>query len=147
MAGERSFVARRLVVLRGSLRKRLSEPIETQLHMDHPDLQRSLATTRRAVQQVIEAAPGVLFLAFLVPSQERYPFGLEAFAELCSSVPRLRCLRDVPEAVAAAALSGIRIDGGKYDSHWNAAGHEIAGRVILEHLRRELPARRPVQPR
>lgn len=141
---ERSFVARRLVVLRGSLRKRMSEPIETRLHIDHPDLQRSLATTRKAIQQVIEAAPDTVFLAFFVPSQERYPFGLDAFAELCR-IPRLRCVPGVAEAVAAAALSGIRIDGGKYDSHWNGAGHAIAGRVILDHLHRELPARRPAQ--
>lgn len=143
---ERSLVARRLVVLRSSFLKRSSGTIESELHFDHPGLQRSLATTRRAVQQLIEAAPDIVFFAFFVPSPERYAYELEVFAELCG-ISRLRCLPDVHEAVDAAALSGIRIDGGKYDSHWNAAGHEIAGRVILEHLRRELPARRPAQPR
>jgi hypothetical protein len=101
---------------------------------------------RRAVQQVIEAAPDVVFFAFFVPSPERYSFAyeFEVFAELCR-ISRLRCLPDVHEAVAAASLSGKQIDSGGGDGHWNGAGHAIAGRVILDHLRRELPARHPAQ--
>jgi hypothetical protein len=145
---ERSLVARRLVVLRSSLLKRLSGTIESELHFDHPGLQRSLATMRRAIQQVIEAAPDVVFFAFFVPSHERYSYDyeFEVFAELCR-ISRLRCLPDVHEAVAAASLSGKQIDSGDYDAHWNGAGHAIAGRVILDHLRREMPAQYPAQPR
>ncbi len=142
---EHSVVARRLVALRSSLLMRLNGTIESGLDLDHPDLRRALATTREAMQQVIEAAPGVTFLAFFVPSAEHYQYEIEAFTELCT-IPRLRCLPEVHEAVAAAALGGIRIDGGDYDSHWNAAGHAIAGRVILDRLRHELPARLPAGP-
>lgn len=143
---ERSVVARRLLVVRSSLLKRTSGTIESELHFDHPGLQRALATTRQSIQRVMEAAPGVEFFAFFVPSPEHYDYELEAFAELCR-ISRLRCLPDVHEAVAAAALSGMRIDGGDNDAHWNGAGHAIAGGVILDHLHRALPARLPAEPK
>ena len=133
----RSLLVRRLVVLRSSLRKRSRGSIEAELHADHPGLQRAVATTRRAIQRRIAAAPGVTFLAFFVPSPEDQGWATEAWTEICE-LPGLECLTEVGEALEAARRSGVTIDGGS-DPHWNAAGHEIAAQAVFERLRRDLP--------
>ena len=56
-----------------------------------------------------------------------------AFAEVCS-VPGLDCLTGLNEALRQADRAGTRIDGSPHDSHWNAAGHALAGRAILDFL-------------
>ena len=132
-----SVLVRRLAILRSSLRKRGGHTIESELHIEHPALRRSLATTRELVERVIAAAPETSFLAFIGPIPDRYAWETEAFAEICS-IPGLRCIPGIAEELAAAERSGVAIDGGGSDTHWNAAGHEIAGRVILDHLRREI---------
>ena len=98
-------------------------------------MRRSVATTREAIESVIRRHPGVLFLAFFVPSPERHDWEAEAWEEVCT-LPDLECLPEVGETVEAARRAGVQVDGGE-DPHWNAAGHEIAARGILERLRRE----------
>ena len=133
----RSLLVRRLVVLRSSLRKRSRGSIETELHSAHPGVRRAVATTRRAIERTMAGAPGVTFLAFFVPSSERYGWETEAWVEICS-LPGLECLPAVNEALEAARLAGMTVDGGE-DPHWNAAGHDLAARAILGRLRRDLP--------
>lgn len=132
---DRSLLARRIAVLRTSLRKRSGDSIESRLHVDHPALRRTVATTRAAIQRAISRAPGApIFLAFFVPSPEGYSWEIAAWDEICR-LPELECLPQVHEAVEAARRAGTVVDGGD-DPHWNAAGHEIAARAILDRLRR-----------
>lgn len=128
-----SLLVRRLVVLRSSLRKRSRGSIEAELDASHPGLRRSIATTIRAIEGRLAAAPDVTFLAFFVPSPEDYGWESEAWARICA-VPGLECLPAVNEALQAARRAGVQIDGG-HDPHWNVAGHEIVARAILERLR------------
>ena len=128
----RSLVVRRLVVLRSSLRKRSRGSIEAELGPDHRGLRRSIDTTRRAIAGRMAAAPETRFLAFFVPGPEGYAWEGAAWAEICE-LPRLECLPEVGEAVESARRAGETVDGGT-DPHWNARGHEIAARVILERL-------------
>ena len=88
-----------------------------------------MATTRRAIEQRIAAAPGTLFLAFFVPSPERYGWETEVWEQVCA-LPGLECLPAVNDALEAARRAGVTVDGGD-DPHWNAAGHEIAARQQL----------------
>ena len=132
----RSLLIRRLVVVRSSLRKRSRGSIETELHPDHPGLERAVATTRRVLEQRIAAAPGVTFLALFVPSPEDDAWATGAWSEICQ-LAGLQCLSGIDEALEAARQAGVAIDGG-HDPHWNAAGHEVAGRAIFEHLQRDL---------
>jgi len=133
----RSLLVRRMVVLRSSLRKRSHGSIEAELHRDHPALHRTVAATRQAIERAITAGPGVTFLAFFVPSPERYGWEAEAWEQVCS-VQGLECLPEVNEALDAARRAGVTVDGGE-DPHWNAAGHEIAARAILDRLQRDRP--------
>ncbi|MFQ5349634.1 MAG: hypothetical protein ACE5EG_04225, partial [Thermoanaerobaculia bacterium] len=135
----RSLLMRRVVVLRSSLRKRSLGSIEADLQADHPDLRRSIATTRRAIERRIAASPGVTFLVFFVPSPERYEWEVGAWQEVCS-LPGLECLPAVSEAIERARRAGTTVDGGD-DPHWNATGHEIAARAILARLQSDaIPA-------
>ena len=129
----RSLLARRLVVLRSSLRKRSAGSIEGELSADHPELRRSIEATRLAIDRRLAAAPETTFLAFFVPSPERYRWEEDAWRQVCE-LPRLECLPGVHQAVEAARAAGETVDGGA-DPHWNARGHEIAARVLLERLR------------
>jgi hypothetical protein len=83
---------------------------------------------------VMVRAPDARFLAFFVPGPERFAWAAEAWAEVCS-LSALECLPEVDQAIADARRAGKRVDGGE-DPHWNATGHEIAARTILELLRR-----------
>lgn len=129
----RSLLMRRVVVLRSSLRKRLRGSLEAELSPEHPGLRRSVETTRTVVGRRIAAAPGVRFLAFFVPSPERFGWEEHAWEGICE-LPGLECLPEVDAAIEAAQRAGVTVDGGA-DPHWNARGHEIAARVILDHLR------------
>ena len=131
----RSLLVRRIAVLRTSLRKRTRGSIEGQLHAGHPAVRRTVATTRAAVERVTRRHPDTLFLAFFVPSPEGYGWEAEVWEEVCT-LEDLECLPEVGEAVEAARRAGVTVDGGD-DPHWNAAGHEIVARTILERLRRE----------
>lgn len=130
-----SLLVRRLLVLRNSVRKRTRGSVETDLHIDHPDLRRSVATTRRLLERAMAAAPGVSFVAFASPVLE-HAWEVDAFAEICS-IDALHCVPGLDEALAGAEQAGIAVDGGA-DAHWNAAGHEVAGGVLLDYLRREI---------
>jgi hypothetical protein len=130
----RSLLLRRLVVLRSSLRKRSQGSIEADLRPGDPWLRRSIETTRRAIQSRMAAAPETVFFAFFVPSREDYDWEREAWNEICA-LSGLSCLPQVHQTIAAARRAGERVDGGA-DPHWNARGHEIAARVILDHLER-----------
>ena len=133
----RSLLVRRLVVLRSSLRKRSRGSIEGELHAGHAGLRRAVATTRRAIERTMTAAPGVTFLAFFVPSPEGYGWEADAWKEICT-LPGLQCVPEVSAAIETARRAGVTVDGGE-DPHWNAAGHEIAARAILEKLRDRRP--------
>ncbi len=133
----RSLLVRRLVVLRSSLRKRSRGSIEAELHAGHAGLRRAVATTRQAIERLMAVAPDVTFLAFFVPSPEGYGWEADAWEQICA-LPGLRCLPEVGAAIETARRAGVTVDGGE-DPHWNAAGHEIAARAILEGLRRGLP--------
>lgn len=133
----RSLLGRRLAVLASSLAKQRGGSIETELRSGDPAVRRTVATTRRAIERRMDAAPSVAFLAFFVPSPERHAWEAVARDEVCA-LPRLECLPEVEEAIARARHAGVTVDGGE-DPHWNAAGHEIVGRVLFERLRRDVP--------
>ena len=129
----RSLLARRLVVLRSSFRKRSRGSIEAELSLEHPGLRRSVEATREAIAGRIGAASETRFLAFFVPSPESYGWEAAAWAEVCE-LPGLECVPEVTEAVESARRAGETVDGGD-DPHWNARGHEIAARALLRYLR------------
>lgn len=133
-----SVLARRLLIARQSLRRRFGESIEQELDLGHPALRRSLATTREILDQAFAAAPGAVFLAFMSPLPGQYAWDTAAFEKICST-DRLHCLPGLSEAIVSAERRGLAIDGGA-DPHWNALAHELAGRAILDHLRREVLA-------
>ena len=128
----RSLVARRLAVLRSSLRKRSRGSIEPGLSLEDPRLRRSVEATRRAIRRIIESAPETAFLAFFVPGREGHRWEEEAWRQVCE-LAELECLPEVHRAVEAARRAGETVDGGA-DPHWNARGHRIAARVIHERL-------------
>ncbi len=134
---QRSLLGRRLAVLASSIRKSRRGSIEGELRPDAPAVRRAVATTRRAIELSMAAAPDVTFLAFFVASPEEYPWEAAARDEVCA-LPRLECLPEVAEAIARARRAGVTVDGGE-DPHWNAAGHEIVARVLFERLRRDVP--------
>ena len=108
----RSLLGRRLAVLRSSLRKSRGGSIEAGLRAGDPAVRRSVATTRRAIERRMAAAPDVTFLAFFVPSPEGYGWETAARDEVCA-LPRLECLPEVEEAIARARRAGVTVDGGK----------------------------------
>ena len=130
----RSLLVRRIAVLRTSLRKRTRGSIEAELNAAHPAVRRVVASTREAIERITGRHPDVLFLSFFVPSPERYEWEAEVWEEVCG-LADLECLPEGGEAVEAARRAGAKVDGGE-DPHWNAAGHEIVARTILERLRR-----------
>jgi hypothetical protein len=140
-----SVLARRLLIARQSLWKRFGRPIEHELHPRHPSLRRSLATTREILERAFDASPGSVFLAFMGPLPGQYSWDAAAFAEICS-IDRLRCVPGVSEAITAAKEEGLTIDGG-VDPHWNTLAHELAGRAILDFLRREVLSESGPRPR
>lgn len=124
---EYSYLARRLLVIRGSFRKRSSGSIEDELNMQHADLRRSIQVTKQTIGSVVADYPEVTFFAFFAGGQH-YPWELDAFAELCT-VTSLHCLHEVNQAVEAAKKKNEIVDGGR-DGHWNVTGHAIAGDVL-----------------
>ena len=132
---EYSYLARRLLVIRGSFQKRSSGSIEDQLDMQHVDLLRSIQVAKQSIEGVMTEFPEVTFFAFFAGGQH-YPWELEAFAELCTVV-RLHCLLEVNQAVVTAKESGQIVDGGR-DGHWNATGHSIAGQALYSSIQEKL---------
>ena len=132
---EYSYLARRLLVIRGSFKKRSSGSIEDELHMEHDDLLRSIRVAKETIKGVTSEYANVTFFAFFAGGQH-YPWELDAFSELCT-LAHLHCLPAVNQAVVNAKESGMIVDGGR-DGHWNATGHSIAGQVLHSSIQRKL---------
>ena len=128
---EHSLLVRRFLVIRSSFRKRTGGSIEDVLNLDHPGLQRSVATTRQMIEKVARQYPDIPLIAFFAGKQF-YSWELPAFAQVCE-LDVLRCITDITTTVRSASQNGEQVDGGR-DGHWNETGHAIAGKILSQAL-------------
>lgn len=126
-----SFLARRLLVIRGSFRKRSEGSIEDHLDAKHPDLARSITTTSEVIEKTIAEFPDADYYGFFA-GREYYAWELEAFAQVCLK-SMIKCVPEVHQTLAAAIEAGEKVDGGG-DGHWNELGHRMAAEVLFEAL-------------
>lgn len=124
-----SFLARRLLVIRGSFRKRSVGSIEDSLALAQADLKRSVKTTVTLINNAVNANQSTRFYGFFA-GREYYSWELGAFEQVCQQ-SKLACVPEVYNSVTKAGDNGEQVDGGG-DGHWNALGHKIAAQALFE---------------
>jgi len=105
------------------------ESIESSLHIGHPLFINAFNTTSKIFDMIKNRIGDVPIVLFSVDNN----FFYDSIRELCIE-KNIKFIDGVPEKIKEASKDGIRINGLPYDSHWNAKGHEIAGKVILKFL-------------
>ena len=118
-----------LLVQKVSLLSRLFA-FEKTMSEDHPSFMKARGITEKIMKRVKSRVGTTPVISFCV---DKKAWAGEAFTEICDRVD-VRFIRGIPEAVMEAKKSGIVVDGSFYDSHWNKAGHSIAGEIILRYL-------------
>ena len=133
-----SYVLRLINVNVAFLRAKQVGSIEQNASPNDPDVERARDTTAEllAMMQRRAKAPVVVFSA---RPDRAFTFGT---ASGVSEKAGVTFLPGVGEAIDAAQAAGEKPTGLPIDAHWNARGHEIAGRVILDWLDRNGWARR-----
>jgi len=109
--------------------------VETEIFakgVGHPGLARSVLVTDDLMSKVRARVGQVPVVAFNVGGG--YSVYTDAFRQI-SSRHGILFLDDVEVAVSAVEDKGIVIRA-RDKAHWNEIGHQIAGKVITEHLRR-----------
>lgn len=129
----RFYLARRFKILLDGVIKRSRGTIEQELHLEHPDLLRTLETTRSLFRRGVELVDPVPVVAFQGSPLDRFGYEEAAFEAVCQ-VEGLHCVLDLTAALRETRDSGVRIDGGTADGHWNVAGHALAARHIESFL-------------
>lgn len=130
---QRSYLARRLKILIDGAAKRFGGTIEQTLHPGHPDLQRSIATTREILRRGVALLDPVPVVAFQASPLDRFGYEEEAFTLVCQ-VEGLVCVEDLTARMRQARDEGVRIDGGGADAHWSAEGHALAASHLHDFL-------------
>lgn len=107
--------------------------IEKHLTPDNPLVVEATATTRDHLRQVRSRAGSRPIVGFCDSGDGSAGWSPSA---LCREAG-FRFIPEVANAIETARHTGIQIDSGLEDKHWNVTGHEIAGKVILEFLEHE----------
>ena len=87
-------------------------------------------TTRQIMEMVRRRAGRTPIVAF---STSEAPWVGDAYVRACQAA-RIDYIPGVAAAVEREKARGVAVDAMPIDSHWNARGHAIAGRLILDHL-------------
>lgn len=125
-----SYLLRLFNIRLNTLAAEKKESIERKLSPDHPLFRKSAKTTSEIMGFARERIGDIPMLAFLVDASTWMESTIRDICEAHS----IDFIRGIPEAVAEAKKSGTIVDGSPYNTHWNGAGHAIAGERILHHL-------------
>lgn len=110
--------------------------LEKDFTRERPLCEAAAETTRQIMAMARRRAGKTPIVAF---SSTEAPWVGDAYARACAAAG-IDYLPGVAAAVEAEKKKGVVVDGMPVDAHWNANGHAIAGKMLLEHLRKNYAA-------
>ncbi|MBU2063516.1 MAG: SGNH/GDSL hydrolase family protein [Candidatus Omnitrophica bacterium] len=110
----------------------MARPGKNFILTEHPAFQKSIVTTSKILGLLRKRVGNIPIILFSTDTAYA-----DIIADICAT-HNIHFIRGVPEAIERAKNGGTMVDGTPYDVyHWNAAGHAIVGRAILDYLIKE----------
>jgi hypothetical protein len=113
------------------LKAQTTGTIEDYIDKDHPLAKDAINATAAIMGLLRERVGNVPIVAFTT-DKEQLKWSSDVFAEICKSFS-IHYIDYVPDVLEEARSQGIQIDAPN-NPHWNATGHSIVGKTILNYL-------------
>jgi len=125
-----SYFLRLFKVVLHVIKENTVNSIEDKLSGEHPLFRKSVNTTSEIMGLVKKRAGSTPIIAF---SASKPDWAGNAIPDICVK-NGIYYVSGIPELIKKAKNRGQAVDGSPYNSHWNSAGHSIAGKAIYNFL-------------